>query len=75
MHLKGVWKKPKLFQLYSNSLVTHKPDRSAASLLSPSVLILLRNNHLFLFHLSPLLGRTRISESLIVICICFSLLR
>ncbi|XP_006467131.2 kinesin-like protein KIN-14E isoform X1 [Citrus sinensis] len=74
MHLKGVWKKPKLFQLYSNSLVTHKPDRSAASLLSPSVLILLRNNHLFLFHLSPLLGRTRISESLIVICICFSLL-
>ncbi|ESR38458.1 hypothetical protein CICLE_v10024719mg [Citrus x clementina] len=55
-------------------LVTHKPDRSAASLLSPSVLILLRNNHLFLFHLSPLLGRTRISESLIVICICFSLL-
>ncbi|GAY59462.1 hypothetical protein CUMW_194580, partial [Citrus unshiu] len=55
-------------------LVTHKPDRSAASLLSPFVLILLRKNHLFLFHLSPLLGRTRISESLIVICICFSLL-
>ncbi|KAL9461911.1 hypothetical protein AB3S75_004833 [Citrus x aurantiifolia] len=57
-----------------NSLVTHKPDRSAAALLSPFVLILLRKNHLFLFHLSPLLGRTRISESLIVICICFSLL-